>query len=200
MSDQQSPDVKDTMAATRDSDSCTASVVYTIELIENDPFYCDDVMRDVLVEAFESWSVADLMSVRPGHLPKLRNLSMDRGVYIRNHTVPGGSLAQSIFDAFNAENPLDWPRGTLETYAKNRVIMTRNADLLPRLPLDRIFPEFLPLVRAPPQMSHAMVHPTHGFSVPPHATIDQPRHGSSAPPPDHAEHCVARNRGAVDRL
>ncbi|CAK7265766.1 hypothetical protein SEPCBS57363_001752 [Sporothrix epigloea] len=111
MSDQQSPDVKDTMAATRDSDSCTASVVYTIELIENDPFYCDDVMRDVLVEAFESWSVADLMSVRPGHLPKLRNLSMDRGVYIRNHTVPGGSLAQSIFDAFNAKNPLRLAKG-----------------------------------------------------------------------------------------
>ncbi|CAK7266916.1 hypothetical protein SEPCBS57363_002328 [Sporothrix epigloea] len=105
-------------------------------------FFTDDALHDLTRGVLEDWTLDDLKSVGAELLETLTKLLKERGVYVGDHNVSIGSRSQSILDAIQSEEPLDWPQGTVERFACCTLMMTLNDDLLARIPLNNVHPDF----------------------------------------------------------
>ncbi|CAK7266111.1 hypothetical protein SEPCBS57363_001930 [Sporothrix epigloea] len=104
----------------------------------------DDDRSGECLTAFMA-SVQDDHNCTNGSL--LEYAKAQRGVYVGSHNIQNGSRAQSILDTINSDEPIEWPQGTLERFARTTDIMTRDVDLMLRIPLSSIHKDFQAIAR-----------------------------------------------------
>ncbi|CAK7564875.1 MAG: hypothetical protein SEPTF4163_002778 [Sporothrix epigloea] len=148
MSSDGSPDATKVKAESMTEDDKAEIFDSVVAMIEKDHFFCDGVLHGLIDEYLGDWTISDLSSMGGVRLLKLTNLLRQRGVYVSNHRVAGGSRAKSIHDTVNSGEPPEWPEGTLEKFSNGTNMMTRHIDLVTRIPFASIHPDFQALARA----------------------------------------------------
>ncbi|CAK7275630.1 hypothetical protein SEPCBS57363_006808, partial [Sporothrix epigloea] len=137
---------KQIMAEAAKDGSKNSRVRSMIATIEEDYFFCDGMLHDAVGTALEDWTVSDLEAVDCMTLIRLCLTLKQRGVYVAKRA-PEGSQAQALLDAIKTEEPLEWPENSVEKFAKRTQMLTRNHDLLRRIPIERVHPDLRPYAR-----------------------------------------------------